>query len=97
MKLLVAIDKKLGLGVDQKLIQAAMPFLELRHLLVHEDGIPDTDFCKRYPSLKAKTGKRIQITNALTSSARASITNLALNYDSLAVSANLLGKNDLQP
>jgi hypothetical protein len=97
MKLLVSIDKKLGLGVDKKLIQAAMPYLELRHLLVHQDGIPDQEFCKRYATLKAKPGKKIQLTNAITSTARNSITKLANNYDSLAVKVSLLGQTDLQP
>ena len=97
MKLLVSIDKKLGLGVDQKLIHAAMPYLELRHLLVHQDGTPDRDFCKRHPTLKAKIGKKIQLTDALTSAARDSITSLANSYDRLAVRANLLGHTDLQP
>lgn len=35
LKLLIAIDKKLNLGVPEKVIQDALPYLEIRHLLVH--------------------------------------------------------------
>ena len=97
MKLLTAIDKKLGLGADQTIIVGAMPFLELRHLLVHQDGIADRDFCKRYPVLKAKPQKKIQLSNRLTAAARIAIVKLVQHYDALTVKANLLSKNDLQP
>lgn len=96
-KLLTAIDKKLGLKVDPKLLKAALPYLELRHLLVHSDGVADAKFCKDYPGFKVTPGDTIRLSHAITTAAREAITKLAETYDSRAVKASILGKDDMQP
>jgi hypothetical protein len=96
-KLLTAIDKKLGLKVDPKLLKAALPYLELRHLLVHRNGVADPKFCKDYPEFKATSGETIRLSHAIATAARETITKLAEAYDFRAVKAGLLGKEDMQP
>ena len=39
--LLKELNTKLGLRVSQKTIDSVMPFLEMRHLIVHNDGKAD--------------------------------------------------------
>lgn len=97
LKLLIAIDKKLNLGVPETIIQEALPYLEIRHLLVHSDGIADNDFCQRFPAIGATAGKSIELSYSLITAARTKITEMVVQYDQSAVINNVVPKCDLQP
>lgn len=96
-KLLKAMDAKLGLGVDQKVVAAALPYIELRHLLVHSDGVPDKAFCKRYKGMGAVAGKKIALNYQLVAGAKRAIDALVAEYDARAVAVSVCPKGDLQP
>ena len=45
------INKRLKLDIDEKTIDNAMPYLDIRHLLVHTDGVASEEFMKRFPKI----------------------------------------------
>ncbi len=54
---------KLGLKVSDSTIKAALPFLNIRHILVHADGHMDKDFCNLNPTFKQDAKGRILYPN----------------------------------
>lgn len=95
-KLIESLDKKLGLGLDQALVDAALPYLELRHLLVHADGVADDAFCERFPGFGATAHAQIPLTSATAQSARLAITALVAHIDAKALQADLIAECDRQ-
>ncbi len=97
IKLLCAIDKKLDLRVPEKVLQDALPYLELRHLLVHSDGIADESFCKRFPEIGANPNQSIYLSYSLIATAREKIVGMISKYDECAVAKKVVPECDLQP
>ncbi|SNR52889.1 hypothetical protein [Hymenobacter mucosus] len=83
--LLESIDTKLDLGADKTVIREAMPYLELRHLLVHSDGKADKNFCTSYPEFGAIEGEGIKLTFEVVSAARTKVVALVENYDGCVI------------
>lgn len=84
VKLFEEIDKKLGLGIDKQILDDALPYLEMRHLLVHSDGKVDAKFCQSYPEFGYTAGQNLQMNYPTISSARAKVFALAKEMDSKA-------------
>ncbi len=95
--LLQKINTKLDIGVRSATINAALPFFEIRHLLVHADGKADSTFCRKYPALGATAGQKIVLDYALLQKARTAITALINEFDSKIVAKNVVSTGDLQP
>jgi hypothetical protein len=95
--LLDKINTKLNLGVAQATIDAALPFFEIRHLLVHADGLATDSFCRSFPSFQAKPGKKIKLDHALLQSARSAIAGLVAEFDQKAVDNNIVARSEMQP
>lgn len=53
---------KLGLTVNDDLINNAVYYLEIRHKLVHTDGYADHEFKSSHPNLRYTTGNYIDLT-----------------------------------
>lgn len=62
-----------------------MPYLELRHLLVHADGKADKNFCASYPEMGATEGDSVKLTFEVASAARIKVVALIKNYDKCVV------------
>ena len=90
------MNTKLDLGVRIETIEAALPYLELRHLLVHADGKADAQFCKLYPTIRASAGLKVEITYDLLQVAKESIVKLVAEFDRRAVSKKIVGVDCLQ-
>jgi len=90
------LDKRLGLTINSDLIDAAMPFVELRHLLVHSDGKADAGFCSKCQGLGAHLGESVKLTEQTTRDARAAITALVEHIDARAVDVGILQEEDQQ-
>lgn len=60
-KLINQIKNKLGLTIDQEIIDKALPYLEARHIFVHADGKPDNDYLRRYPDTIVDSMGRIKL------------------------------------
>ncbi len=95
--LLQKINSKLNLGVQQTKIDAALPYLELRHLLIHSDGKADQIFCSTFPAFGATVGQKIQLDHSVLQNARVAITNLINEFDQKIVANSVISASELQP
>lgn len=95
-KRMTFLDKRLGLGLDPEVVGPAMAYLDLRHLLVHTDGLADAEFCQRYPVLGAYPNEPVKLTMQTANDARLTITALVEHVDERAVAASILASEDLQ-
>jgi hypothetical protein len=96
LKLLKALSTKLDLGVDENIRDAAIPYLELRHKLVHADGVADEAFCRDYPSLGAEPDKPIPLGFVTITKAREAVVAMVRNYDECAIRKGRIPDEDLQ-
>lgn len=90
------LDKRVGLGLDASLVEVAFQYLDLRHLLVHEDGRADERFCKCHPDFVATPGRTIRLDATVTREARRAITALVEHMDARAVATEVLCPDDMQ-
>lgn len=96
LKLLQKVSNKLALGVDPALITTALPFLEIRHFLVHADGLLPADFIADNPGITTKESY-VQLDFKFVNGLRESVKKLVKAFDEKIVAANLLQAADLQP
>jgi len=96
-KLMRALDSKLNLDVDWACVTAAMPYIELRHLLVHSNGEADSDYCRRFPDMGATEGRKVSVAFSTVTMVRKSVDELVREFDRAAVRAGICPTADLQP
>ena len=97
LNLLRKIPNKLGLDIPDNLIDDALPYLEVRHALVHTDGRLSPDFVAKYPVIPRKSNGCVDLSFTLINEARTKIKVLMEAYDAEVVAKNLLSADDLQP
>ncbi|OHR15172.1 hypothetical protein [Neisseria sp. HMSC078C12] len=99
--LLKKFNDKLNLEVSEESINKALPFLEIRHLLVHNDGKVDNKFRDSYPSFNyyniSKKSITLKLDYTLLSAVRDSIYTLVNEFDKKIVDNNIVHKTELQP
>lgn len=95
-RILQLLDDGLGLDLDAGLLAAAQPYVELRHLLVHADGVASPAFCAEFPDFRAFPDETIKVTDATVRDARSAVTALVQHIDSKAVAAGLVTTLDMQ-
>lgn len=95
--LIQMINDKLDLQVSQTTIDTALPFLELRHLLVHADGVADQAFCTRFPSFGAAVGSKIKLDSKVLLSARNALISLVREFDDKIIEGDLVSASEMQP
>lgn len=95
--LIAEMNTKLNLGIPQQTIDAALPYLELRHLLVHADGYADSKFCRSFPNFAATVGQKVPIDHGVIQSARTAILALIDAFDQAIVANNVVAQTELQP
>lgn len=85
-KLITKVRDKLGLTFDDSLILDALPYLELRHKLVHADGKLDLDFQSKYPIIHCTSKNYAILDFSTVKDAYEKITKLivAIDQDALA-------------
>lgn len=96
-KLIEKMNNKLNLAVPQPIIEAALPYFEIRHLLVHADGKADQKFCASFPAFNATVGKRIKLDYTLLQDARYRINELINEFDDRIVINGVVGATEMQP
>ena len=96
LKLLEKVSKKLNLSVDSSLIVAALPYLEIRHFLIHADGVLGHEFKLKFPHIHHRDGY-VQLDLDFIENFRSSICSLIADYDAKIIDANLLRPEDTQP
>lgn len=89
LKLLEKFASKLGLEVDRSLIENALPYLEVRHLLVHADGKASDDYKKKYPDIRLK-GERVFINYVFLTRMRAAVKTMMEAFDREIIAKNIV-------
>lgn len=97
LKLLNKLNKKLNLSVPENIIGDALPYLELRHLLVHSDGKIDKKYCDSYPDMELCEGKKLKFTTDFLKKAKSKIIALVKAFDDSVVSNRVVSEADMQP
>ncbi len=95
--LLQKMNSKLNLGVPQAKIDKALPFLEIRHLLVHADGIADQYFCKAFPAFGASPGAKLKLDFTVLQNARKALLELVQKFDEKVIACGVVAAADTQP
>lgn len=88
-ELLDELNKKLGLNVSKSKIDNVMPFLEMRHLIVHNDGKADLKFCERFPSFGFVQGRNMSVDFQTVTNAKNAIIDFINEFDSKAIGAKV--------
>src|SRR5262245_32113197 len=96
-RLLSALNKKLDLKVPDTSISAALPYFELRHLLVHADGVADEAFCRANPNFGATPGNAVVLTFQLVAGGRKCVVDMVTEFDRCAVLNGIVLREDLHP
>lgn len=97
MKTIRAFCRKLGLDVDQQLLESAEAYFEMRHLLVHADGQIDKAFVKKFPAFGWKLGDYMGLTTSVTTQARQAVSKLVLAIDAEVIAKKVVREQDTQP
>ena len=78
-------------------IDEAIPYLEIRHLLVHRDGKSDAMFCSKYPAICDIPDTDLKLTNDLVMTAKAKIIGIVNHYDQCSILKKVIPDGDTQP
>lgn len=95
LELLRKMARKLGLSLDQELIDDVLPYLEVRHFLVHTNGRLSRDFRDKNPNIPCKTNGSINLTYTFVTQARDKINTIISAIDSEVITNGLLAEEDL--
>lgn len=82
--------KKLDLEVDIEVVEQAIPYLEIRHIYVHSDGVPKQDFLEKYPQIKLDSKGRIELSQKLLKKIKTKISDLLHSIDSSMIAKGYL-------
>lgn len=93
--LISKMKNKLGLSIAQRLIDAALPFLEIRHIFVHSDGKPSHAFLEKYPTIRLDEHNRILLNSTFVEEAYNSINALLIAIDNDMISKNYISASEL--
>lgn len=96
LKLLEKIANKLSLNIDKDLINKALPYLEVRHLLVHSDGKASDEFKQKHPKIKLNNNQVI-LNYTFISRMRKEVKKLIEAYDKEVINKNLVHEQYTQP
>lgn len=92
--LIQKMSARIGLRLEAPIMNAAMPYLDARHILVHRDGKPDELYSRSYPEISLTKGA-IALTHDFVGSARDTVRTLAEHIDAKIIDANLVRRQDM--
>jgi hypothetical protein len=90
------IANKLALEIDIKLIDEALPYLEVRHFLVHADGKLSKEFMKKNKHIKHKKNGVVILNFKFIENLRDSVKTLISVYDKQLIEKNLIPREHLR-
>lgn len=96
IKLINKISNKLGLNINKDFINKSIPYLELRHLLVHNDGELTEEFKKYAINVPVNNKKKISPTHEFMMELRKNIENLITEMDKSILNNKLLKDSDIR-
>ncbi len=95
--LLTELNQRLGLKVDDNVMNKALPYLEMRHLIVHNNSIADEVFCNAYPEFRFHVNQEIEINYRFIRRAKDTICTMIKQFDEKIVELNIVRESFLQP
>ena len=95
LSLLQKISKKLALNVSKDKIDNALPYLEIRHFLVHADGKVPRSFQKKYPAIICDVKNYVNLDRDFIQNFASAIHTLLAEYDQKIIAARLLKDEDI--
>ncbi|MEM6890236.1 MAG: hypothetical protein AAF636_19190 [Pseudomonadota bacterium] len=87
-------SRRLGLNVDNALLDAAMPYLDARHIFVHRDGKTDQKYRDSYPDVRLRKEK-IVTDLTFAKDAKTAVKALGSDIDAKIIAADLIRQQDL--
>ena len=93
-KLTETLAKRLSISVDGHYLDSAKPYFAMRHLLVHNNGLPDEDFKKKNPGLIVKG--EIEIKYKGVKKAIDAIGKSVEEFDKALITHNIIAEEDCQ-
>lgn len=97
LELIKKISNKLDLQLTDDIINAALPYLMIRHYFVHEDGKPPADFKKQYPFIRLGSKKRIQLSYKFLMGAKTKVLELITEIDQKVLARGFFPSEEIQP
>ena len=91
------IRNRLGLDIDQQLVEAAIPYLETRHIFVHADGKPEQLFLERFPNIQLDNNKKIALNAGFATNAYFAVKELVKAFDREMLARNYFPASEMQP
>lgn len=88
---------KLGLNIQQNLIDDAVPYMTCRHIFVHSDGKPNDEFKQKYQDIHLDDKGRIALNVDFLNKAYVSINSLLKAFDEEMISKNYISIAEQQP
>lgn len=95
LKLLDKIASKLDLKVDKNKILLAIPYLEVRHFLVHSDGKLSDAYIAEHPHI-IHNDKYLRLNYTFITQFRKTVSDLVEDYDRAVLEADIIDKKHLQ-
>lgn len=94
IKLINKISARVGLQLEDAVLNEAMPYLDARHILIHRDGKPDDVYTRSYPTVPVSNGKLV-IGFSFIKDARNHVRALAQHIDDRMQDARLVRPQDM--
>lgn len=94
LNLLIKISNKLALNVDPNIITDSLPYLEIRHFLIHTDGLMTDDFIRLHPNIR-HSNNYIILDFSFINEFRISVNRLMEEFDAKVILANILIADEL--
>lgn len=95
--LIKQVLNKLDITISDDVINAAMPFLDARHILVHADGKISEEFKSIYPSIKKTHGGYIKLDLLFCNRMKSSLLQLAKEIDTQIIQKDILPSEYIHP
>ena len=96
-KLLQKMCSKLGLSVPKCLIDETIPYIEIRHFLVHDNGVTSDAFRQEHEAFNYSPDGRIRVDYQFTLDMRSKSFALVQAIDEGLIANNLLAEEYMQP
>lgn len=90
ISLLRKIASKLNLNISDQIIKDALPYLEIRHFLVHSDGKVDEKFKAKYPHIDVNSKDFVILSFPFINEFRTKVHALIMEYEKEVLRTNLL-------
>lgn len=93
--LIEKMNIKLNLNINEEFINNALPYIELRHLIVHNSGKADKAFHEKFPTIGTELDKKIVLSSQIINDAKHNISNLIEEFDKNIIEKSIIKERDI--